>query len=94
MKALDEVTLTLVYEYAVERHNFKYRHTVSAYPGTPLVITTRVGRVLKHRLARIDSDKQPSLFKLILFLKCGQINKLECLSLACIFSLVSETIFQ
>jgi hypothetical protein len=33
LKPLDEVTLTLVYEYAVERHNFKYRHVVSAYPG-------------------------------------------------------------
>jgi hypothetical protein len=33
LKALDEVTLTLVYEYAVERNNFKYRHVVSAFPG-------------------------------------------------------------
>jgi hypothetical protein len=33
MKPLDEVVLTLVYEYAVERSNYKYRHTLSAYPG-------------------------------------------------------------
>jgi hypothetical protein len=30
---MDDVTLTLVYEYAVERINYKYRHVVSAYPG-------------------------------------------------------------
>lgn len=33
MKGSDEVTLSLVYEYAVERHNNKYRHIISACPG-------------------------------------------------------------
>lgn len=33
MDPLDEVTLTMVYEYEVERSNNLYRHTVSVFPG-------------------------------------------------------------
>jgi hypothetical protein len=30
---MDEVTLTMIYEYEVERSNNLYRHSVSVFPG-------------------------------------------------------------
>lgn len=30
---MDEVTLTMTYEYALERTNNLYRHTISVFPG-------------------------------------------------------------